>query len=203
MEEVKEASLEGKTLYVGADDSNNHDTRRARILAATFSLDSEDSVYRTCPRQRDESFESWLGEESKSRNFRFALLTEPCFSAMQPILPLAVPKLVLDYAPTLKETPKKVWICIDGVVPYAHKEYIRDSLGHYFDEVVVNNVVKRRNEMAKHPRNKRLYCPRILKMADICANQIYDFFTTDHLEQRIQVNQEALRKLYEELRKAA
>lgn len=199
---LKENSLDRKVLYIGADDSNNHDTRRARILTTVFSLEHEDSLYKSFSKERDKvGLCYWLEEEHKTRAFRFALLTEACFNHMQPILPLAIPKLVLDYAPTLSEVPKKVWICIDGIVPRAHKDYIRNYLGNYFEEVVVNNVIKRRGLMARNSRDKKLYCPRVLKMADTCANQIYDFFTTSHLEERVIVNQEALRQLYEKLRK--
>ncbi len=202
MDKDEELSLERRTLYVGADDSNNHDTRRARILATTFSFAHSDSVYQSFPKGRDkEGLHYWLAEEPQIRNFRFALLTEQCFNAMQPILPLAVPRLILDYVPTLKETPKKVWICIDGIVPKEHKDYIREYLGHYFEEVVVNNVIKRRSEMARQPKDKKLFCPKILKMADTCANQIYDFFTTEHLEEMVSVNQCTLRELYERFRK--
>ena len=112
MNEVsREDNLDRKILYVGADDSNNHDTRRARILAATFSFDHKDSIYNSFSKDRDkEELCYWLSEQYKDRNFRFALLTETCFNSMQPIISLAVPKLVLDYAPTLKEIPKKIWI---------------------------------------------------------------------------------------------
>jgi hypothetical protein len=55
--------------------------------------------------------------------------------------------------------------------------------------------------MARKPQDKKLYCPKILKMADTCANQIYEGFATDHFEEMVQVNQEKLRKLYAKLKR--
>jgi hypothetical protein len=187
--------MERNVLYVGADDSNNHNPRKSRIVATVFSSNHEDSIYDNFSRERDpESFFYWCENPLYERSFRFALLTESCFNSMQPILPITLPRLILNYAPTLRETPQKVWICLDGILPKSHREYIRKKLKPYFSEVVVNNVVKRRNQLARRPFSKKLYCPKILKMADTCANQIYDDFDSDKLEERVRLNQFLLRE---------
>ncbi len=193
--------MEREVLYVGADDSNNHDVNQPIILATTFSLLNRDSIYRGFSRERvHEDFFYWLGGEQQERDFRFGLLKDPSFRAMQPLLPLAVPDLVLNYAPTLRETPKKIWVCLDGILPKSHKDYIRDRLRPYFSEVVVNNVVKRRNSMAKRPLAKRLECPTILKMADTCANQIYGFPSREGLPERVLLDPSRLKREYLRLR---
>jgi len=193
--------MERNVLYIGADDSNNHDSRTARVLATTFSIFHKDSIYRNFPREKNhKELFYWLGSDKQERDFRFALLTESYFNSMQPVLPLAIPKLALNYVPTLRETPNKVWISIDGILPRAHREYIRRSLNPYFKEIVINNVIKRRNIMARRSHDKKLFCPTVLKMADSCANHIYDYFSNSYLEERVVLDQSRLRDIYLELK---
>lgn len=193
---------DSRTLYVGADDSNNHNTQRSKVLAAVFSFNQDDSVFKNLPdTQEKEELDEWLAQQQNLKGFRYALLTEPYFFKMQPILPLAIPPLIRDYYNNFKEEADRVWVCIDGPLPKEHKDYVRQALGGLFEEVIVTNNIKRRNERARSKKQERLHSPLVLKMAHICAYHIYADFSREHLEGRVQINQADLRDLFVRLRR--
>ena len=163
-----------KILFVGADDSNNHDKRVARVFNLTFSNFHEDaeSIYQT-GKTTSKDFDEWF-KKSRSREFRFCFLNNPELSSIQPILPLTIPSLLLSYAPIAKQSPDSLWLAIDGPLPKQQKFFLRRSLERYFPGgVIIKNFVKRNAEMARRPLSQRYESPTILEMAHIKARHIY------------------------------
>jgi hypothetical protein len=197
-----ERTLGNSILFVGADDSNNHDKFRARVYCTTFSTFQEDgeSKYQNIV-NTDNDFNLWF-KQSRSREFRFCLLTDPEISHMQPMLPLTIPHLVLDYVPDLNPCPKKLWLSIDGPLPRSQEFFLRRYLEKYFPEgVIIRNFVKRNSQRARTPLNQRNESPTILEMAHTKARTIYGDLTK-YIEspRRVELNSQKLKDTYLKLR---
>jgi len=192
---------ENETLYVGVDESNNHgDSNRAFIVATTFSRKREDSFYVNYSGRRDFSkLDKWLKE---GRDFRFSLLTSNSLKGMQPLATLVAPYLVSDYIFSLTIQPKNIKICFDGRLPRTHKEYIREYFTNHFENVVVENITKKRRAMARRSKQNRLQFPPVLIFADTLANKIYNNISRHYLEhkKRVSLNDSKIGELYFKLK---
>ncbi len=201
---IKTMSVEEKKescLYVGADDSNNHDKNRAKIVCATFSILPEDSGdFLSIRIPKIEDFDKWL-KGSKHREYRFGLLTDPEFMKMQPILPFCLPRLILDYVPNMGYFPKQIFIGIDGPLPRRQGEYLQKYLGNYFREgVSVVGFVKRKAEKARTPKRERDEMPPLIGMAHIKAKHIYNNLS-DYVESArlVELGAERLKNIYRDV----
>jgi len=171
---MEKITNDSKMLGAFFDDSNNLQSPNPGIVAGTFSDIQDDYKFNSFPRRIPlEDLFSWFKEQPDNRHYRFAKLTHEELRRIQPFIQFFVPDLVKSYLSSCQIIPEKITVFIDGIVGRSYKAYLKDVLGRDFKEVRVENVVKREREMAKRPKQKRIYAPRGLMMADRLANSLY------------------------------
>jgi len=174
--------LDRSTLYVGLDESNNiaDPLNRGEIITATFSYSPEDSVERDYPKRRDyRTLTRWLGGEGKERDYRFAILTNDELRRFTPNAPLVVPALIDSYLMGqlnlgISELPENLSLSIDGILPKIQREYLKDRFSGSFETIRVKNYIKRRRVASRKRKGERVRGPRMIQMADILANSLYN-----------------------------
>lgn len=172
--QLDEFSDRDSVLYVSLDDSNNLESTNSGIVAAAFSLEREDSIFKYFSgRLSEEELYSWMGRVPQSRWYRFSRLDHPRLRKTQPFLTFFAKPLVNSLLSYLDPSPPNLWLCIDGILPRRHKEYLREIFLQRFKKVVVTNVVKRRSHMAARKKDSRVYAPPLLMIANILSNQLY------------------------------
>ena len=161
------------TLGAFFDDSNNLESSNPGIVAGAFSILSEDCEFRYFPKRIPlEDLCSWFKKQPNERQYRFARLTNIDLRKTPLFIPFFVPDLIKNYVSSCPVPPEKVCVFVDGIMAHSHKEYLRNVLSKDFNKVTVEWVVKREREMARRPKEKRIYVPRGLSMADILANSL-------------------------------
>ena len=173
------------------DDSNNLESRNSGIVSGVFSVIKEDRIFRQLPKRVPyEDLNAWLAESQKCRDYRFAELTNPELRRRPLFIPFFVPSLIESYLSTCNDRPKNINLYIDGILPREQKDYLKEELEKHFETVVVNNIIKREREMARNKKDKRIYAPLGLAMADILATSIYNRTFNYDPKKEVKTNQD-------------
>ena len=173
-------------MYFGLDESNHAgENRKGEIIVCTYSYDYDDSKKRKFPNTRDSSkLQKWL--EQGGHGHRFTLLTGEDYRYQSSAINLieAAPTLIeaIITSPDMPSIPDTIKIYFDGGgFRREQKEYLRGyfkNLG--LKTVIVDNFIKKKGRKNKKFR-KGPDCPRLIYMADILANNLYNTPTGDLL----------------------
>ncbi len=177
--------LERGVICFGFDESNHAgENPIGEIVVGTYSYDLEDSKKRKFPNTRDSSkLQKWLEEEGHGYKFTLLLGEEYATRSSAKNLTETSPRLIEEILTDPKNPypiPDTIKIYFDGGgFRREQREYLRNyfkDLG--FKEVIIDNFIKKKgSKNRKHRKGsfrKGPDCPRVLYMADILANDLYN-----------------------------
>jgi len=157
--------LEEKTLIVGFDDSNHAGDRKGDILVASFSFNHEDSLIQKFKNRKDRTIVSEWFDEDKSRDYRFATLSDRILRNMQPNLQLVAPYLIEDFLKSYRGKIKGIKTYFDGIMNSWHKKFLREHFLEKFEFFSVDNFIKKGN---LHN------CPKTIYISHVLAHDLYE-----------------------------
>jgi len=150
------------TLIVGLDDSNHAAKTKGEIVVATFSRYLEDSLVKKYGKRANysEAFE-WL----KNRDYKFTILKGKRYRSQHTNLPYAAQNLITIYIDSNNIKLNSLEIHLDGEInPHQESELRNYFMKKGIENTIIRNFVKR----------YRVHnCPKVIYMADIIANQLY------------------------------
>ena len=161
-------------LICGFDDSNHAGDRKGDIIAGVFSTREEDAVVEKFKNRRDrELFRRWFSQYPEQRDYRFTELHDEFLRRIQPNLPLVAPFLINSYLSSASMEFDAIKIYFDGILKRWHKDFLRDIYSARFEEVTIDNFVKKQNIHQ---------CPTAVYIADILSHDIYEGLYSNVIE---------------------
>lgn len=177
-----EAEKEEKTyLVVGIDESNHFSElyQGAGIVAAVFSRDIDDGLYKAYSRKKDDEkkalLKEWMNESH--RDYRFITMTNSEIRRFQPISSVMTAPLIKSYVGCLKAAnigvPGNLRLFVDGILSANHREHLENIFLEDFETVIIRNLIKRDRIYAARRKGRKLVGPKAIEIADILAYELY------------------------------
>jgi len=187
----------GGVLYCGCDDSNHKGKEGHEIILAAFSFYPGDEKFqefknRKCCRRAEREriyidARKWM--KDTIRDYRFVSI-EREDARFDSNIPIVLPDLIRGYMKDCPYDVQNLRVFIDGEFGvYKEGENSKEKIGRKemivrefpdFPNIKVRSVVKKRIGKKKK-RAKILYCPKVVRGADIWANMVYRQGVQDNL----------------------